>query len=152
QKRRLMGLVDTMTPGDMPDVDPAFEKAYKQLTNPEYALGTKHIIFISDGDHWNASRSVLAKLKAARITCTTVCITTHGQAEVQKMAAIAQFVGGRAYHIKDPSELPAIYIRESRLVSQSFTHEKAFQPRLIFRGGPTEGLGDLENLHGFVRT
>ncbi|MBI3410498.1 MAG: VWA domain-containing protein, partial [Planctomycetes bacterium] len=152
QKRALMSLVDTMSPGDMPDVDPAFDKAYKQLTNPVYALGTKHIIFISDGDHWNASRAMLLKLRAAKITCTTVCITTHGKAEVDKMAAVAQFVGGRAYHITNPSELPAIYIRESRLVSQSFTHEKPFSPEIRFAGGPTEGLGKLEDLYGFVRT
>src|SRR5262249_34321314 len=38
RKAALMGLVDTMNPGDMPDCDPAFEKAYKELTNQEYAL------------------------------------------------------------------------------------------------------------------
>jgi uncharacterized membrane protein len=149
---RLLGLVDSMNPGDMPDVDPALQKAYDALTNPAHGLGTKHIIFISDGDHWDASRALLAKIKAAKITCTTVCITTHGQAEVKKMGYVARMTGGRAYHIKSPEELPAIYIRETRLVSQSFVHEKTFQPILTTRGGPTEGLTDLEVLHGFVRT
>src|SRR5216684_1658647 len=82
-RNRLLRLVDSMEPGDMPDVDPAFLKAHKELTNPEYQLGTKHIILISDGDHWDASRQMLDKLKNAKITCTTVCITTHGQAEVK---------------------------------------------------------------------
>lgn len=146
-------LIDTMTPGDMPDCDPAFIMAYKELTKPEYELGTKHIIFISDGDHWNANPALLWKLRQTKITCTTVCITTHGQTEIKKMAEVAQITGGRAYHIKDPSELPAIYIKESRLVSQAFTHEKRFTPRLMARFGPTEGLGpDLPDLHGFVRT
>lgn len=150
----LLKLVDTMQPGDMPDVDPAFIKAHKELTNPEYTLGTKHIILISDGDHWDASPGVLAKLVKAKITCTTVCITSHGQAEVNKMAAVARFCKGRDYHVKDPSTLPAIYIRESRLVSQAFVHEKKFQAHVVGpREGPTEGMkGEPPPLYGFVRT
>jgi hypothetical protein len=153
-RKRLMGLVDSMQPGDMPDVDPAFFKAHKELTNAEYALGTKHIILISDGDHWDASPGMLTRLRASKITCTTVCITSHGQAEVNKMAAVARFCGGRSYHVKDPKELPAIYIKETRLVSQSFVHDKPFGPVLSgLREGPTEGVQDpLPPLYGFVRT
>ena len=151
----LLRKVDTMNPGDMPDVDPALEKAYKELTNPAYNLGTKHIIFISDGDHWEASKPLMAKLNRAKITCTTVCITTHGQAEVVKMARMAQFISGpkgRSYHIKDPSELPAIYIKESRLVSQSFVHDKPFTPRVLDTSGPMVGIQNTPDLFGFVRT
>ncbi len=149
---RLMNLVDSMVPGDMPDVDPALVKSYDALTNKQYGLGTKHIILISDGDHWDASVALLDKIRAAKVTMTTVCITTHGQAEINKMGFVAKRTGGRAYHVKDPAELPAIYIKETRLVSQAFTHEKTFQPRLLDRFGPTEGINDLEPLHGFNRT
>ncbi len=152
----IMALVNTMQPGDMPDCDPQFVMAYKELMKEEYGLGTKHIIFISDGDHWNANPAVLAKVRAAKITCTTVCITTHGQAEVNKMKAVAQATGGRAYHIKNPSELPAIYIKETRLISQSFVHEKHFTPRLVggqVGEGAITGLKPpLPDLYGFVRT
>ena len=153
-RNRLMKFVDSMEPGDMPDVDPAFEKAYRELTNPEYRLGTKHIILISDGDHWDASRQMIQKIKDAKITCTTVCITTHGLAEVKKMAAVALATGGRPYHIKDPSELPAIYIKETRLVSQSFVWEdkKGMLPRIMIPQGPTEGVNETPPLYGFVRT
>jgi uncharacterized membrane protein len=154
-RNRLLRLVDSMQPGDMPDVDPAFEKAHKELTNPEYKLGTKHIILISDGDHWDASRQMINKLNKAQITCTTVCITTHGQAEVKKMAAVALATKGRAYHIKDPKELPAIYIRETRLVSQSFVHEdkNGFGSERLIQEGPTEGMARRPPLlYGFVRT
>jgi uncharacterized membrane protein len=150
---RILELVNSMQPGDMPDCDPQFVMAYKELTKEEYGLGTKHIIFISDGDHWNASPQILRKVREAKITCTTVCITTHGQDEVNKMKAVAQATGGRAYHIKDPSELPAIYIKETRLISQSFVHTQRFKPRLVGSSGPTEGIGGpLPDLLGFVRT
>ncbi len=149
---RLMAFVDSMNPGDMPDVDPALTMAYNALINPLHQLGTKHIIFISDGDHWRADPQLLTKIRLAGITCTTVCITTHGNEEVQRMAAMAALTKGRSYHVKDGNELPAIYIKETRLVSKAFTHEKKFQPELAFRGGPTEGIADLPPLHGFVRT
>ncbi len=153
-RNKLMALADRMEPGDMPDVDPAFSLAYKELTNPEYKLGTKHIILISDGDHWDASQQMINKLRNSKITVTTVCITTHGQTEVMKMAAVARATGGRPYNIKNPSELPAIYIKETRLVSQSFVHEGKFEPRIVgLREGPTEALQNpLQPLHGFVRT
>src|SRR5207302_8030044 len=41
---------------------------------------------------------------------------------------------------------------ESRLVSQSFVHEKRFLPVLAFRSGPTDKLPDPLPLGGFVRT
>ena len=50
----MIAKLNDMMPGDMPDADPFFIMAYKELTNPAYGLGTKHIIFISDGDHWGA--------------------------------------------------------------------------------------------------
>src|SRR5262249_16640597 len=57
----------------------------------------------------------------------------------------------------DPKKLPAIYIKETRLVSQSFIHKGEFRPILLNAGAmPTEGL-PADNklmlpLKGFVRT
>jgi uncharacterized membrane protein len=149
----ILRLVDSMQPGDMPDAEPALKMAHDALTDSRYGLGTKHIIFISDGDHWEPPRALLQRIRNRKITCTTVCITTHGAAEVAKMKSVADATRGRSYHVTDPKQLPAIYIKESRLVSQSFVYEKPFQPVLTQRGGPTEGLpAGLEPLHGFVRT
>ncbi len=152
-RARLLRLVDTMNPGDMPDADPSLKMAYAALADRKHSLGTKHIIFISDGDHWQAPLATLAKIRAAKITCTTVCVTSHGQGEVARMKKVASLTGGRAYHVTDPKQLPAIYIKETRLVSKSFVHDKTFVPDLRERAGPTEGLPDvLPELHGFVRT
>lgn len=153
QRAKMLRLVDRMSPGDMPDVDPALTMAHDDLTNPKYELATRHIILISDGDHWNASPALLARLRANKITCTTVCITSHGALEEQKMSAVAVATGGRFYNVKSPKALPAIYIKETRLVSQSFIYEKRFQPRLVFKSGPTDKLpDDLQPLYGYVRT
>lgn len=153
KRERLVKMAERMNPGDMPDVDPALRQAYDALTDPKHSLATKHIIFISDGDHWVADPKLLATLKTSKITCTTVCITTHGSAEEQKMNSIATATGGRFYNVKSPKALPAIYIKETRVVSQSFIFDQGFKPRLQFRTGPTENLPDpLAPLFGYVKT
>jgi uncharacterized membrane protein len=153
QRGAMLRQVDKMNPGDMPDADPALRMAHAELTKAEYNLVTRHIIFISDGDHWQANNALLAQLRASKITCSTVCITTHGMAEIQKMQGVAQATGGRFYNVTNPKALPAIYIQETRVVSQSFTVEKKFKPTHLFQRGPTEGLDkDLNPLYGYVRT
>lgn len=151
----LISIVDKMNTGDMSDVNPALQKSYDVLTDPKNELATRHIIFISDGDHWEASQPLLAKIRASKTTCTTVCITTHGPGEVQKMSKMAAVTGGRSYNVKNAKALPSIYIKETRLVSQSFIYEnkRGFRPTLHYKSGPTDKLPDqLEPLFGFVRT
>jgi Mg-chelatase subunit ChlD len=151
-KASILAQIDKMTPGDMPDFDPALQLAHQALIDPKKELATKHIIVISDGDPQYTPR-ILAAMKKDKVTVTTVGVACHGANEDQKMAVIAKSTGGRAYSVKDPRQLPAIYIKESRLVSQSFVHEKLFTPVVLFRSGPTDRLPQqIPPLHGFVRT
>jgi uncharacterized membrane protein len=151
----LLRKIEKMSPNDMPDCNPSFEMAYQALTDPAHALATRHVIFISDGDHWSMDPAILRKMRQAepRITCSTVCITSHGQVEKQKMAEIAEQTGGQPYAPDSPRKLPAIYVREARRVSQAFVSKQTFEPVRI-GGGPIEGLTvrQLPPLHGFVRT
>jgi uncharacterized membrane protein len=151
-KASILAQIDKMTPGDMPDFDPSLKMAHQALIDPKKDLATKHVIIISDGDP-QYTPPILAAMKSDKVTVTTVGVACHGQNEDQKMAVIAKSTGGRAYSVKDPRQLPAIYIKESRLVSQSFLHEKPFAPIVRFRSGPTDGLpARVPDLGGFVRT
>lgn len=153
KRSKLLGLVNKMAPGDMPDCNPFFRKAHAELTNPKYKLGKKHIIFISDGDHWTAHPAALNLLRNSKVTCTTVCVTTHGQAEIQKMSAVAAATGGKFYNVTNPKALPEIYTKEVRLISQSFLYERKFEPKLAVASGPADKLPEkLDPLYGFVRT
>ena len=87
------------------------------------------------------------------MTCTTVGVATHGAPENTKMTQMATATGGKAYLNPPPRAIPAIYIKETRLVSQSFVYEKRFVPKLQIASGPTDKLsGPLPPLFGFVRT
>ena len=46
----------------------------------------------------------------------------------------------RYYKVDDPKKLPAIYIKETRLVSQAFVHKGDFSPLLLYQSGPTQRL------------
>src|SRR5262249_14520660 len=92
-------------------------------------------------------------MKAQKVTVTTVGVATHGAPEDQKLKGIADATGGRVHKVTNPKALPAIYINETPLVSQSVVHAKPVKPNVLIPTGPTENLAqDLNNLHGFVRT
>ncbi len=159
---RLKAMVDRMVPGDMMDFDPFLKAAYDTLSDEKYGLAVKHTILISDGDpQLNAvGRKALADMRAGNVSCSTVGVATHSSAEDTKLREIADKAAiprgetrGMYYKVKSPKDLPAIYMRESRRVSQSFLYTKPFNPKLILRNGATDKLDDpLPDLLGFVRT
>ena len=156
-KARLRALIDRMTPGDMPDFDPFLRAAADTLADPEHGLAVKHCILISDGDPplGQPGHAALAKMKENKITCTTVGVATHSPAQDLVLGQIADEAapGGKYYSVKNPEQLPEIYMRESRRVSQSYLFEKKFNPKLVSHSGPTDKLDPaLPDLYGFIRT
>jgi hypothetical protein len=153
--------IDRMTPGDMPDFDPFLKAAADTLSDPKHNLAVKHTIIISDGDPQYSPLGAAAVQKMAdnNITCTTIGVATHGVNEDIKMQKIANSTKdgsgkpGNFHKVTNPNQLPAIYIRETRRISQSFIYDKEFDPQLILRDGPTGSLvPPLPKLKGMVRT
>jgi uncharacterized membrane protein len=160
----ILRLLDSMEPTDMMDAEPPLRMAHDALAEPKHNLSTKHIIFVSDGDHWGPPVPLLQKIKGKKISLTTVCITSHGNDEYRKMELMARMTGGRSYpnpappvgRPLDPKQLPEIYLKESRLISKAFVFEGLVKP-LHVPEGPTVGLPrdlgkELGPLGGFVRT
>ena len=154
-RSRIIRDIGTMEPGDMPEFDPSFMMAEKALSEPQRGLGVRHIILVSDGDHGMLQNfDLLDQFRRSRITLTTVGVTTHGPAAHERLAEISSEVGGRHYPVDDPAALPAIYIRETRVINQNFLYLRPFQPALT--GGLADPLREwtrpLPQLGGFVRT
>ena len=161
EKERLYTKIDKMSPGDMPDFDPFLSAAASTLSDPKHNLSTRHCIVISDGDpnYSGPGQVAVAAMKKAGITCTTIGVATHGVNEDTKMQTIAAGTSdaegkpGNFHKVTDPTKLPAIYIKETRRISQSFIYKDPFTPKWVARGGPADGLPDaLPRLYGFVRT
>ncbi len=164
-RNRLLARLDALTPGDMPDFDPFLVAAYDTLSDPKYNLSVKHSIVISDGDpnYSGPGQKAVAAMAAAGITCTTVGVATHGVNEDAKLKSIAEGTNdgdgkkGNFYKVTNPDQLPGIYIKESRRVSQSFISKEAFTPERTAAAGSAEALAPglpqpLPRLYGFVRT
>ena len=164
-RNRLLAKIDSLVPGDMPDFDPFLVEAYNTLSDPKHALTVKHAILISDGDpgYSGPGQAAVANMAKGGITCTTVGVATHGGAEKSKMKLIAEGTRdgdgkkGNFYDVTNPNQLPAIYIKESRRVSQSFISKVPFVPKFTGAAGSSEVLppglpNPLPQLHGFVRT
>jgi hypothetical protein len=164
-KARIKAAIDAMQPMDMMDFDPALRLARDGLMAPGKDFVTRHIILVSDGDPQQNDGSLLKDLKDKKITVTTVIVAGHGtDNDRKKMKKIADDTGGRAYEVKSPTELPEIFIKEVRRISQSFLFRKELTPRLvraslggpvdrkIVRGKDQQGNEVVPNIRGFVRT
>lgn len=152
---RILSALGSMQPGDMPQFDPSMKMAYDSLTEEKRGIATKHVILISDGDHGLLTDlKLLDKYNTAKVTMTTIGITTHGPAAQAALAKLSAATKGRHYAVDDPRKLPSIYIKETRLLNQSYLYEKGFVPRLTSELGDPfrEWAKSFPTLFGFVRT
>ena len=131
-KKKVISAIKQMQMGDMPDFGPPLQAAYDQLSAVK--AGQKHIIIISDGDPAPPSTTLIKNLQAAKITCSTVAVFPHtnSPAALKPFALIAQLTGGRFYNVKDPQQLPQIFIKEAQVVRRALILEETFTPQVRF--------------------
>lgn len=151
-KQEVISAIKQMQIGDMPDLGAHLQQAYNKLKDCDAAQ--KHIIVISDGDPQPPTAQLLNQLKQAEITCTGVAVFPHSQADVQSLLRVAQLTGGRFYDVKDPQQLPQIFIKEAQVVRRALIVEETFSPQIVYSLSEiTKGLsGPLPNLDGYVLT
>ncbi len=142
-KPLMLRAIDRMTPGDMPDFDPSLQMALNGLRNIKDAMN-KHIVIISDGDPTPPTQSVLAQLKANKITVTSVLTAAHGNdpGAMSVMRDIALKTNGRFYNVTNPKALPRIYQKEARVISRPLIFEQTtpWVPNFKYASEPLTGL------------
>ncbi len=152
-KQAVTAAIRRMTMGDMPDFGPPMQVAYDKLKACDAAQ--KHIIIISDGDPQmpKKEKGLLKKLRKAGITCSGVAVFPHDPGHVASLVKIARATGGRFYNVKDPKQLPRIFIKEAQVVRRALIVEEKFTPKatgsMAIRGLPLRSLPDLD---GYVLT
>jgi len=153
-KRQLMlGRLDRMAPGDMPDFDPGLQLALRGFaTVPDAAI--KHMIVISDGDPTPPSRGIVRALAKSKITVSTVAVACHGPAESKRMANLSKATGGRYYAVQNPKALPKYFQREARRVAQPLIYEnkQGVRPYVKYYHQMISGIDSLPPIKGFVMT
>jgi uncharacterized membrane protein/Mg-chelatase subunit ChlD len=152
----MLAKIDKMVPGDMPDFDPALNKALTAFQGLTGKTAVKHMIVISDGDPAPPGPGMINKFKAAGVTVSTVAIGTHGPAGSGLMQSIASGTGGKYYVVSNAAALPSIYINEVKKIAKPLIYEsvgKPFRPQITYPHEMLGGIeGDLPPLTGFVLT
>ena len=120
-RQNMLGKLDRMNPGDMPDFNPAMRLSLAAFSRVNASV--KHMIVVSDGDPVPPTAAILQQYKNANIQISTVAIGTHGAAGSTPLQQIATFTGGKYYVVNNAKALPRIYQREARKVTRSLLHQ-----------------------------
>ncbi|TWU48502.1 von Willebrand factor type A domain protein [Rubripirellula tenax] len=152
-RKAMLAALGRMTPGDMPQFDPAMRMAVAGLARTPASV--KHCIIISDGDPTDPSPATIKSFKDNNITISTVAVASHGLTESQRLQQIAQATGGKYYAVANGRALPRIFQREARRVSRPLVYEPpgGALPEVIFPHPMLDGIDRvLPNVSGFVLT
>ncbi len=156
-RKQMLARLDFMTPGDMPQFEPAMKMAAAGFAGLQDAA-VKHMIIISDGDPSPPDYGPLGAIRALRqqgVKITTVAVGTHGPAGSTPLQAIATATGGKYYVVKNPRALPRIYQREVQRIARPLVYEdpRGLVPEIRFPHEMLKGLsGAIRPITGFVLT
>ncbi|MBA7622567.1 hypothetical protein ES703_29945 [subsurface metagenome] len=151
-KKAVISAIEQMRMGDMPSLHDHLQQAYDKLKDCDAAQ--KHVIIISDGDPSPPTAQLLNQYKQAGITCSGVVVFPHSPTDKQSLIRVAQMTGGRFYDVKDPEQLPQIFIKEAQVVRRALIVEETFSPKITYSLSEImRGLSaGLPNLDGYVLT
>jgi hypothetical protein len=142
--------VQAAEPGDMPSFAGTMRKGLAGLKKSDAA--TKHMIIISDGDPAPAPPALIQEYIDNKISVSTVAIYPHGGNEIGLMRNVASATGGRYYFPSDSSQLPSIFIKESKTLKRSMIQNKTVTPEIGFADNVLKGIESMPSLKGYVIT
>ncbi|MEM6690833.1 MAG: VWA domain-containing protein [Planctomycetota bacterium] len=152
-RRQMLAAIGRMTPGDMPQFDPAMRMAVSGLVKTPAAI--KHCVIVSDGDPSAPSPGTISAFKKNKITISTVAVASHGLSDSRQLQDIASATGGKYYSVASGKALPRIFQREARRVARPLVFEPSggVVPEVVFPHPLLEGVSrQMPRIGGFVLT
>jgi uncharacterized membrane protein len=137
-------------PGGGTNILPALQEAFQTLAPANAKV--KHVILLSDGQaSYEGIAEVCQEMRANRITVSAIGI---GDADRNLLQMVAENGEGRFYMTEDASELPKIFLKETKEVQKSQLVEDVIKAVVVKRAELIEGTGidDAPYLHGYVST
>ncbi|MDQ6710425.1 MAG: VWA domain-containing protein [Candidatus Dormibacteraeota bacterium] len=150
-KTKVKSQIDAMGLGDPPTYVPDLNAADQALS--KISASIKHVILLADGDAPDNYEAVIARLHSHGITVSTVAIGAN-PADAAGLQAIAGWGHGRFYQSNSISDVPQIFLKETREALKPWIVEGAITPRLsslanVLPGVPLDGFPVLT---GYVAT
>ncbi len=152
-RKAMLAAIGRMTPGDMPQFDPAMRMAVAGLARTPASI--KHCLIVSDGDPSPPSPATINSFISNNITISTVAVASHGRVGSTRLQDIATRTGGKYYEVSNGKALPRIFQREARRVSRPLVYEPdgGTTPEVIFPHAMLDGIDRiLPTTSGFVLT
>ena len=149
-------LISGMNQGDLPSFQNVMTMAHEgDAERPglrQSKANLKHMIIFSDGDPGAPTDALMQAIVADKITVSTVLISGHAGPET--MIKIADQGRGRFYDVRDPNQLPQIFLKEAMVILKSAIFEEPFKPVLAAPSEVTRGIlsGEMPVLRGYVCT
>lgn len=157
KRKHMLAMLDQMTPGDMPQFEPAMKMAAAGFASLQGAA-VKHMIIISDGDPSPPDYGPLGSIRALKqqgVKVTTVAVGTHGPPGSTPLQRIATNTGGKYYVVNNPQALPRIYQREVRRIARPLIYEddQGMVPEIRFPHEMLKGVPPaIRPITGYVLT
>jgi Ca-activated chloride channel homolog len=131
---------------------PALQDTYYALGSSNAAL--KHVVLLTDGLSTDGVdfAPLVAKMHQAGISVSTVAIS-H-EADLPLLRSIAAGSGGRSYYTEKASEVPRIFVDESRLVVKQARVERLVRPSVENFASAIAGIdfAAAPPLRGYIAT
>jgi hypothetical protein len=133
------------------DMYPAMQESYQTLLKSRAQV--KHLILLTDGISEPHDFTSLAK-KMAKDGITVSTVAVGKDADVDLLKNISEVGLGRYYYTDDASNIPRIFVEETRIVSRADLIEGLFRPRLLASGELVKGIkwDEAPLLGGYVAT
>lgn len=149
-------MIAGMNQGDLPSFENVMSMAHAGAEGypglRESKANLRHMIVFSDGDPGAPSDGLMQAIVSDRITVSSVLISGHAGPDT--MIKIADQGRGRFYDVRDPSQLPQIFLKEAMVILKSAIFEEPFTPQVALNSEVLRGIagGEFPVLRGYVCT
>ena len=126
EKEDIISSISSINAAGGTSIYPALQSAYQEMLtlNSE----RKHIILLTDGQSGTNDnyKQLTDNMLSNMMTLSTVAVGSDSA--TQLLESLATNAGGRYYYTDDQSTLPAIFSRETALMTRSYIVDKTFEP------------------------
>ncbi|QDU32653.1 von Willebrand factor type A domain protein [Poriferisphaera corsica] len=151
--QKLAKRVRAISPGGGTNIFAGLETAHKKLAPLRMQdAAIKHIILLTDGNSQEGKYvQLIGNMMKSGITLSTVGIGDARQFGL--LQRLANMGGGQYHDVKDPNDLPQVFIKEAQTIRKNLIKEVGFAPVLRDADSPLiTGFSASPELRGYVLT
>ncbi|MCR8656356.1 vWA domain-containing protein [Paenibacillus endoradicis] len=131
-KDEIISSISSINAAGGTSIYPALQSAYQEMLTLDSER--KHIILLTDGQSGTNDnyKQLTDDMLSNMMTMSSVAVGSDSDTKL--LETLATNAGGRYYYTEDQSTLPAIFSRETALMTRSYIVDKTFEPIIGYAG------------------